>query len=164
MTPRGFWSYARGDDEHLDKVLTELRQRLAGEVAATYDSGSEQSFNVPDIGLSGRQLALRSRELLDEGTFTELKREATRLPALAAALNEALLACRKREPRIKRWAFALGWAESESDIVPLVVEVVTKLDDDAVRTLRSQLNAVSRVWEQKLALPERAGVVIVHWL
>ena len=137
---------------------------MAREVAATYGSDSEQSFDVPDIGLSMRQLALRSRELLDEGTFGELKREAPKLPALAAALHEALLTCRKIEPRIKRWAFALGWAESESDIVPLVLEVVTKLDGDTAQALQSRLSAVSRVWEQKLALPERAGVVIVHWL
>ncbi len=137
---------------------------MAREVAAAYDSGSEQSFNVPDIGLSARQLALRSRAVLDENTFSELKHEATKFPALAAAFNEALLTLRKSEPRIKRWSFGLGWAESESDIVPLVVEVVTKLDDDEVRTLRSQLNAVRREWEKKLKLRAWSSVVIVHWL
>ena len=33
MSPKGFWSYARGDDDHLDGVLTELRGRIAGEVS-----------------------------------------------------------------------------------------------------------------------------------
>ncbi len=133
-------------------------------MAATYGPGSEPSVDVPDIGLSPRQLALRSRELLDGDTFSELKREAPKFPALAAALNESLLTCRKSESLIKRWSFALGWAESEGDIVPLVLEVVTKLDGDTAQALQSRLSAVSRVWEQKLALPERAGVVIVHWL
>lgn len=134
------------------------------EVSPAYTAGSELQADVPDINLSARQLALRSREMLDADTFSELKREAPKFPALAAAFNEALQILRRSEPRIKRWSFGLGWAESESDIVPLVVEVVTKLDDDAVRTLRSQLTAVSRLWEQNLALPERAGVVIIHWL
>ncbi len=137
---------------------------MAREVVATYGSGSEESFAVPDIGLSVRQLALRSRELLDEGTFTELKREAPKFPALAAAFNEALLTLRKAEPRIKRWSFGLGWAESESDVVPLVLKVVTKLDGDAAQALQSQLNAVRREWEAKLKLRAWSSVVIVHWL
>ena len=33
VQPKGFWSYARGDDAHLDGVLTELRGRIAGEVS-----------------------------------------------------------------------------------------------------------------------------------
>ena len=33
MSPKGFWSYARGDDDHLDGVLTDLRGRIAGEVS-----------------------------------------------------------------------------------------------------------------------------------
>lgn len=33
MTPKGFWSYARDDDEHLDNVLTRLRGRIAGEIS-----------------------------------------------------------------------------------------------------------------------------------
>ncbi len=33
VQPKGFWSYARGDDAHLDGVLTELRARIAGEVS-----------------------------------------------------------------------------------------------------------------------------------
>lgn len=33
MTPKGFWSYARGDDEHLDSVLSKLRNRIAGEIS-----------------------------------------------------------------------------------------------------------------------------------
>ncbi len=33
MNPKGFWSYARGDDDHLDGVLTNLRKRIAGEVS-----------------------------------------------------------------------------------------------------------------------------------
>jgi hypothetical protein len=33
MSPKGFWSYARGDDDHLDGVLSELRKRIAGEVS-----------------------------------------------------------------------------------------------------------------------------------
>ena len=143
---------------------SERTDQLAREVAATYGSGSEPSFDVPDIGLSARQLALRSRDVLDEDTFSELKHEATKFPALAAAFNEALLTLRKSEPRIKRWSFGLGWAESEGDIVPLVVEVVTKLDGDTAQALQSRLSAVSRVWEQELGLSERAGVVIVHWL
>lgn len=33
MQPKGFWSYARGDDDHLDTMLSELRRRIAGEVS-----------------------------------------------------------------------------------------------------------------------------------
>ena len=33
MKPKGFWSYARGDDDHLDKMLSELRKQVAGEVS-----------------------------------------------------------------------------------------------------------------------------------
>ena len=33
MKPKGFWSYARGDDEHLDGVFTSLRKRLEGEIS-----------------------------------------------------------------------------------------------------------------------------------
>lgn len=33
MKPNGFWSYARGDDDHLDKMLSELRKAIAGEVS-----------------------------------------------------------------------------------------------------------------------------------
>ena len=33
VQPKGFWSYARGDDAHLDGVLTDLRGRIAGEVS-----------------------------------------------------------------------------------------------------------------------------------
>jgi hypothetical protein len=32
MKPKGFWSYARGDDDHLDKMLSELRKAIAGAV------------------------------------------------------------------------------------------------------------------------------------
>jgi F-box protein 11 len=33
MQPKGFWSYARFDDDHFDGALTELRKRVAGEVS-----------------------------------------------------------------------------------------------------------------------------------
>ncbi|MEH7826558.1 right-handed parallel beta-helix repeat-containing protein [Gemmobacter denitrificans] len=33
MKPKGFWSYARGDDDHLDKMLSDLRGVIAGEVS-----------------------------------------------------------------------------------------------------------------------------------
>lgn len=33
MKPKGFWSYARGDDDHMDKLLSELRKQVAGEVS-----------------------------------------------------------------------------------------------------------------------------------
>lgn len=33
ITPKGFWSYARGDDDHLDGVLTSLRARVEGEIS-----------------------------------------------------------------------------------------------------------------------------------
>ena len=33
MKPKGFWSYARGDDDHLDKMLSDLRGAIAGEVS-----------------------------------------------------------------------------------------------------------------------------------
>lgn len=32
MKPKGFWSYARGDDEHLGSMLSDLRRAIAGEV------------------------------------------------------------------------------------------------------------------------------------
>ena len=47
MSPKGFWSYARGDDDHLDGVLTELRGRIAGEVSMLlgYDVGIFQDIH-----------------------------------------------------------------------------------------------------------------------
>ena len=33
MKPKGFWSYARGDHDHMDKMLSELRKQVAGEVS-----------------------------------------------------------------------------------------------------------------------------------
>ena len=33
MKPKGFWSYARGDDEHLGSMLSDLRRAIAGEVS-----------------------------------------------------------------------------------------------------------------------------------
>lgn len=33
MQTKGFWSYARGDNDHLDGALTELRKAVAGEVS-----------------------------------------------------------------------------------------------------------------------------------
>ena len=33
MTPTGFWSYARGDDDHLDGALSRLRKQVEGEVS-----------------------------------------------------------------------------------------------------------------------------------
>lgn len=33
MQPKGFWSYARGDDDHLEKMLSDLRRQIAGEVS-----------------------------------------------------------------------------------------------------------------------------------
>ena len=33
MSPKGFWSYARGDDDHLDGVLSGLRKQIEGEVS-----------------------------------------------------------------------------------------------------------------------------------
>lgn len=33
MKPKGFWSYARGDDDHLDEVLTSLREKIEGEIS-----------------------------------------------------------------------------------------------------------------------------------
>lgn len=33
MIPKGFWSYAQGDDKHLEGVLSDLRAKVAGEVS-----------------------------------------------------------------------------------------------------------------------------------
>ena len=33
MVPKGPWCYARGDDDHLDNLLSRLRGRVAGEIS-----------------------------------------------------------------------------------------------------------------------------------
>lgn len=47
MSPKGFWSYARGDDDHLEGDLTGLRRRIAGEVSMLlgYDVGIFQDIH-----------------------------------------------------------------------------------------------------------------------
>jgi hypothetical protein len=46
IQPKGFWSYARGDDDHLDKMLSDSRKAIAGEVSMLLgeDVGIFQDF------------------------------------------------------------------------------------------------------------------------
>ncbi len=39
MKPKGFWSYARGDDDHLDGVLSELRNPVARALMSRRERG-----------------------------------------------------------------------------------------------------------------------------
>ena len=68
MSPKGFWSYARGDDDHLDGVLTELRGRIAGEVSMLlgHDVGIFQ--DIHDLR-TGDRWAQTLRAELTEASF-----------------------------------------------------------------------------------------------
>lgn len=49
MTPKGFWSYARGDDAHLDSLLTKLRGRIAGEISMLLGREIDMFQDIYDI-------------------------------------------------------------------------------------------------------------------
>ena len=49
MTPKGFWSYARGDDAHLDRRLSDLRGRVAGEISMLLGREVDMFQDIYDI-------------------------------------------------------------------------------------------------------------------
>ena len=49
LQPKGFWSYARGDDKHLDSQLTQLRSRVAGEISHLLGREVDMFQDIYDI-------------------------------------------------------------------------------------------------------------------
>ena len=49
LKAKGFWSYARGDNDHLENQLTELRQRIAGEVSMLLGTDISMFQDVYDL-------------------------------------------------------------------------------------------------------------------
>lgn len=68
MSPKGFWSYARGDDEHLDQRLTALRQRIAGEISLVLGQDITMFQDVHDIR-TGDDWAEKLRAELTTASF-----------------------------------------------------------------------------------------------
>ena len=54
MKPKGFWSYARGDDDHLDGVLTSLRARLEGEISMLLGHDVDIFQDIADLRTGDR--------------------------------------------------------------------------------------------------------------
>lgn len=68
MKPKGFWSYARGDDDHLDKMLSELRQAIAGEVSMLMGEDVSIFQDIYDLR-TGDQWAEKLRAELNAASF-----------------------------------------------------------------------------------------------
>lgn len=68
MTPKGFWSYSRSDDKHLGGALTELRQRLAGEISMLLGCDVGIFQDIADIH-AGERWAERLREEVTAAAF-----------------------------------------------------------------------------------------------
>ncbi|MFT6774440.1 MAG: parallel beta-helix repeat protein [Paracoccaceae bacterium] len=54
MAITGFWSYARGDDDHLDHELTQLRKRIAGEVSMLLGRDVDMFQDILDLRTGDR--------------------------------------------------------------------------------------------------------------
>ncbi|MCE1236375.1 MAG: right-handed parallel beta-helix repeat-containing protein [Hyphomicrobiales bacterium] len=68
MTPKGFFSYAHDDDEHLGHALTDLRARIAGEVSMVLGEDIDMFQDIKDLG-TGDRWAEKLRAELSEATF-----------------------------------------------------------------------------------------------
>lgn len=73
MKPKGFWSYARGDDEHLDQMLSTLRARIAGEVSMLMGE---------DIGIFQDIHDLRTGDRWEDGLRKGLNKASFLIPVL----------------------------------------------------------------------------------
>lgn len=65
MTPKGFWSYARGDDDHLDQRLTVLRDRVAGEISMLLGEEVGMFQDIYDIRTGDEWESMLRAELTD---------------------------------------------------------------------------------------------------
>jgi F-box protein 11 len=68
MQPKGFWSYARGDDDHLDKMLSDLRKRIAGEVSLLMGHDIGIFLDIHDLR-TGDRWADKLRAKLNAASF-----------------------------------------------------------------------------------------------
>lgn len=68
FTPKGFWSYARGDDEHLGGRLSELRKRVAGEISMLLGRELDMFQDIYDIR-TGEKWEERLRAELTAASF-----------------------------------------------------------------------------------------------
>lgn len=68
MKPKGFWSYARGDDDHLDRMLSELRKAIAGEVSMLMGEDVSIFQDIYDLR-TGDQWAEKLRAELNAASF-----------------------------------------------------------------------------------------------
>ena len=73
MQPKGFWSYARGDDDHLDQMLSELRRQIAGEVSMLMGK---------DIGIFQDIHDLRTGDRWEDGLREGLSKASFLVPVL----------------------------------------------------------------------------------
>ncbi|MBO6640528.1 MAG: toll/interleukin-1 receptor domain-containing protein [Roseitalea sp.] len=68
LVPKGFWSYARGDDAHLDGVLSDLRRRLQAEIAILLGHKVDIFQDINELRV-GDLWADRLRNEVSEATF-----------------------------------------------------------------------------------------------
>jgi len=68
MTPRGFWSYSRGDDEHLDNRLSELREKVENEISTLLGRDIDMFQDVYAIR-TGDDWQERLRDELTDASF-----------------------------------------------------------------------------------------------
>lgn len=68
MIPKGFFSYARGDDTHLDRLLTDLKARIAGEVSMVLGEDIDMFQDIRDLRV-GDRWAEKLRAELSAATF-----------------------------------------------------------------------------------------------
>ena len=68
MKPKGFWSYARGDNDHLDNVLTGLRQKLEGEISMLLGQDVDIFQDIRDLS-TGDDWAETLKENVTKATF-----------------------------------------------------------------------------------------------
>ncbi|MCP3970640.1 MAG: TIR domain-containing protein, partial [Rhodobacteraceae bacterium] len=114
MQPKGFWSYARGDDTHLDGVLTSLRERLEGEVSMLLGHDVDIFQDIHD---------LRTGDRWADKLRGELTRAAFLIPVLSPRFFNRDW-CREETLTFLRLA-------SENGVTPLVFPIrFVEYDDD----------------------------------
>lgn len=68
MLPKGFWSYARGDDQHMDRLITDLRAQVVGEISTLFGEEVGMFQDVYDIR-TGEDWKERLKEELNDASF-----------------------------------------------------------------------------------------------
>lgn len=68
MAYKGFWSYARGDDDHLNKQLSDLQRRVSGEISMQLGQDVDMFQDIYDLR-TGDDWAATLRGNLTQATF-----------------------------------------------------------------------------------------------